>query len=150
MKLAEALIQRKDLSSDISDLKTRITNNSLVQEGTEPAEDPEALLLQLYDKLKRFESLVSRINYTNAITKLDYITLNEALTKRDVLQLTYTNLSSISNHASSTVSRYSKTEILNKATIDVQKMRKKLDKIAEERRKLETKIQSANWTIDLL
>ncbi|OMJ11138.1 hypothetical protein AYI69_g9957 [Smittium culicis] len=150
MKLAEALIQRKDLSSDISDLKTRITNNSLVQEGTDPAEDPEALLLQLYDKLNRFESMVSRINYTNAIAKIGDITLNEALTKRDNLQLTYTTLSSISNHASSTVSRYSITEILNKATIDIQKLRKKLDKIAEERRKLETKIQSANWTVDLL
>jgi hypothetical protein len=43
MKLAEALILRADLQKRIEQLKQRILNNVMVQEGDEPAEDPSQL-----------------------------------------------------------------------------------------------------------
>ena len=47
MKLAEALQERADLNRQIEQLKARLYNNALVQEGEAPAEDPNELLAQL-------------------------------------------------------------------------------------------------------
>ena len=47
MKLAEALQERADLRTKIDELRSRLTNNALVQEGEEPAEDPQELLSAL-------------------------------------------------------------------------------------------------------
>ena len=44
MKLAESLQERADLNRKIEELKQRLENNCLVQEGERPAEDPEELL----------------------------------------------------------------------------------------------------------
>ena len=40
MKLAEALQERADLNRNIEQLRSRLRNNVLVQEGEQPAEDP--------------------------------------------------------------------------------------------------------------
>ena len=47
MKLAEALQERADLNRKIEDLRRRLGNVVLVQEGEEPAEDPKKLLQDL-------------------------------------------------------------------------------------------------------
>ena len=47
MKLAEALQERADINKRISELRRRLGNCLLVQEGEEPAEDPLALLKEL-------------------------------------------------------------------------------------------------------
>ena len=44
MKLAEALQERADLNRRIEQLRYRLGNNALMQEGEKPAEDPAALL----------------------------------------------------------------------------------------------------------
>lgn len=68
MKLAEALSMRSDLNSRLYQLQVRLNNNSKVQEGEEPSEDPQALLTELDDVTFRLEDLVSRINLTNSRT----------------------------------------------------------------------------------
>ena len=40
MKLAEALRERKELTSTIEVLRTRLLQNATIQEGTKPTEDP--------------------------------------------------------------------------------------------------------------
>ena len=47
MKLAEALQERADINRNIEQLKYRLNNNVLVQEGEKPAENPEKLKLEL-------------------------------------------------------------------------------------------------------
>ena len=47
MKLAEALQERADLNKRISDLQGRLNQNSLVQEGEIPNEDPNVLMQEL-------------------------------------------------------------------------------------------------------
>ena len=47
MKLAEALQERADINRKIEQLKSRLNNNVLVQEGEQPAEDPEKLKQEL-------------------------------------------------------------------------------------------------------
>ncbi len=51
MKLAEALQERADLNKRISDLQGRLNQNSLVQEGEIPNEDPNVLMQELEAKL---------------------------------------------------------------------------------------------------
>ena len=43
MKLAEALQERADLNIKIEQLKARMMNNALVQEGERPSENPADL-----------------------------------------------------------------------------------------------------------
>ena len=47
MKLAEALQERADINKKISQLRSRLSNNLLVQEGEKTAEDPLALLKEM-------------------------------------------------------------------------------------------------------
>lgn len=47
MKLAEALILRKDVQKRLSILERRLLDSARVQEGDLPFEDPQALLKEL-------------------------------------------------------------------------------------------------------
>ena len=47
MKLAEALITRKEMYRKLNLLAERIQNNIIIQEGDEPVEDPNALMPEL-------------------------------------------------------------------------------------------------------
>lgn len=57
MKLAEALQERADLNRTIQQLKERLDNNVLVQEGEQPAEQPERLKQELDAAIQRLEYL---------------------------------------------------------------------------------------------
>lgn len=116
-----------------------------------PAEKPDDLFKELYRKLREFEEIVVRINKTNLATKTSSgMDITSAIAKRDSLQRLHGILEAVSNNANSTTSRYSTTEILNIATIDVASMRKKMDGIAKQRREMDVEIQAANWTNDLI
>ncbi|KAI8063213.1 hypothetical protein BC940DRAFT_321816 [Gongronella butleri] len=151
MKLAEALILRADLNKSIEELKDRLVSNSLVQDGTKPAEDPEELFKLLRLKLGEYEELITKINNTNLTAKTENgMSLTAAIAKRDRLAREHGILSTVSNHANTTANRYSRTEILNIATVDIPSLRKKVDAIAKARRDVEVQIQAANWTNDLV
>ncbi len=49
MRLAEALILRKDLQQRLSMLDSRLSAVARVQEGDQPAENPQQLLSELMD-----------------------------------------------------------------------------------------------------
>ena len=68
MKLAEALQERADLNKKISDLQGRLNQNSLVQEGEIPNEDPTVLMQELEAAIERFQQLIKDINLTNCAT----------------------------------------------------------------------------------
>ena len=63
MKLAEALQERADLNRKIEQLQDRLSNNVLVQEGEQIAEDPE----KLKDEL---DSAAGRLDCSNQSDKL--------------------------------------------------------------------------------
>lgn len=151
MRLAEALILRADLHKSVDDIKSRIINNSVIQEGTQPAEDPNTLIEELYAKLDQHEKLVVDINATNLIVKTETgITLSDAIQRRDTLNRQYQALNALSSNANTKVSRYSKTEILNVATVDIPSIQKQLEDLIQERRIVEVQIQAANWTNSLI
>lgn len=85
MKLAEALQERSDLNYKISDLELRLTQNSLVQEGEVPNENPEELLKTLEQCVNRLQKLIADINLTNCKTIIEGRSLLKSLPKKIAL-----------------------------------------------------------------
>jgi hypothetical protein len=151
MKLAEALSIRKDLQTRISDLSARLRNNVRIQEGDEPAEDPKDLFKELDSCLKQLEEYIYRINLTNMRTMSGEKTLTQLMAERDVLTKRVGVLQDVFNQAASSSSeRYSRSEIKYMTTIDVKAMRKQIDKLSAQLRKLDIEIQSINFSTELI
>ena len=150
MKLAEALILRADLQTRLEQLRSRLKDNALVQEGEHPAEDPAALLTELEENTAKLEALIARINLTNAAVQADGKTLTELLARREALTQHVSILHSLLDTAAKTVMRGSRMEVKIRSTVDVAALRKQADGLSEELRKLDTAIQSTNWTTDLI
>ena len=149
MKLAEALIMRADLQTRLEQLRQRLVNNARVQEGESPAEDPMELLKEARAVADQLESLIGRINLTNARVTVEGKTLTELLARREVLTQRVSLMHSLLESASSTVMRGSRNEVKILSAVDVKSLRKQADDLARELRTLDTAIQSRNWLEDL-
>ena len=149
MKLAEALSERSDIRSRISQLENRLDMNARVQEGEQPSEDPEVLLAELNGLTDRLEELITRINLTNAATICDGEPLTALLARRDCLTLRVNAMRSFLNEASSLASRGMRSEIKILSTVNVKEYRAKADTLAKELRELDVRIQATNWTTEL-
>ena len=150
MKIAEALILRADIQKRISQLKTRLNNNAKVQENEEPTENPEFLLTELDDLIFQLNDLIIKINKTNTLSKIDGISLVELIAKKDTLSQKAGILREFIEIASQKINLYSSTEIKVFSTINVPAHQKQLDKLSKEIRETDTKLQQANWTVDLI
>ena len=150
MKLANALSQRSELQTRIRQLESRLNNNAQVQEGEQPAEDPEELLRELEEDYVRLEELISAINRTNSAAREDGITLSDLLARRDCLKGKLGILRNFLDNASALVRRRTAGEIRIKSAADVRGLQKKVDGLSKELRELEETIQERNWTTELL
>jgi len=150
MKLAEALLERADLQKRIEQMKTRLQNNAWIQQGDAPAEDPEALIRELTGMTEQLEGLMTRINLTNAATQDGGETITALLARRDCLQEYTETLRTFLNRVSDTPSRARMSEIKILPTVSVRDYRKKVDDLSKQLRELDTRIQSLNWTTELI
>lgn len=151
MKLAEALILRSDLQKRIEQIKSRLQQNVLIQEGDTPSEDPNTLLKEFSTLQNDLTKIIKAINKTNSQTMLDEKKhLADALVERDALLAKRNMLSDIAEAASQKQARYSRSEIKYISTVDVKKIQKEIDKLSKAYRELDTAIQATNWQIDLL
>lgn len=151
MKLAEALLKRADVQRDISNLVSRIVNNVLVQEGDEPAADPETLLGTYAEKTEELEGLVQAINATNAATSFsDTETIADAIARRDMLSERRRTYRMIYDASQIRAERHSGNEIRFVRCIDLRQLQKKIDDTNKEYRELDMKLQQLNWTVDLI
>ncbi|MGN1105130.1 MAG: DIP1984 family protein [Huintestinicola sp.] len=150
MRLAEALNLRADINKRISQLGERLRANAKVQEGDTPAENPEELLAELDRLTGELEELMGRINLTNSKTVSDGVSLTEMIAKKDALTLKSGIIRKFLAEASLKVERYSNKEIKIFSTVNVAQLRTQSDKLSEELRLLNVKIQELNWTTELL
>ena len=150
MKLAESLQERADLNRKIEQLRYRIQNNVLVQEGEKPPEDPDKLIKELDECIKHMEYLMYRINVTNCQYLVDGESLTELIARKDALKLKESAYRDILYAASQSTHRARNTEIKVLTVIKVDALQKKADALAKEIRLLDNKIQQANWTADLM
>ena len=149
MKLAEALQERADINRNIEQLKKRLNNNVLVQEGEQTAEDPEKLKQELDNSLERLTYLIAHINQTNCETKIDGETLTELIAKKDTLLLKLSVYKDIVYSGSQTSYRARNTEIKIKSAISVSGWQTEIDRLSKELRLLDNKLQETNWNTDL-
>ena len=150
MKLAEALQERADLNRAIEQLRSRFNYNVLVQEGEEPAENPEKLKREMDAALERLAYLIAQINKTNCATMVDGHTLTELIAKKDVLALKISTYKDIAYAGSQTAYRARNTEIKIKAAISVADWQAAIDKMSKELRLLDNKLQESNWKTELI
>ncbi|MBQ4506815.1 MAG: DIP1984 family protein [Firmicutes bacterium] len=150
MKLAEALQERADLNTRIEQLRVRIQNNSLVQEGEKPSEDPKALAKELDACLERLEKLIAAINVTNCATKIDGVSLTELIAKKDVLKLRLSAYRDIIYSASQSTYRARGTEIKIVPVVKAAEYQKKADELSKELRIVDNLIQQTNWQAELI
>lgn len=150
MKLAEALQERADLNRRIEQLRYRLNNNVLVQEGEKPLEDPAALLEELESSFTRLEWLISRINLTNCAVKVEGRSLTELIARRDVLSLRAEAYRRLVEEASQNTHRATRTEIKILSAVDVPALQRQADDASRELRLLDNTLQATNWTADLM
>lgn len=151
MKLAEALIERADLQKRAAQLEDRVTRNMLVQEGEQPAEDVRELLSEFMAVTAALEVLLPRIHRANLGATLPgtALSLTDALTRRDLLDLRLKVLRRAAATASERQTRYSNSEVRILAAMPARELQAEADRLAKERRELEVLIQQANWLTDL-
>lgn len=150
MKLAEALQERADLLRRIEQLRTRLDNNVLVQEGEMPAENPDELLEELERCIARSEELMTRINLTNAAVTVEGESLTALLARRDCLKMKLSLWHDAVNTASQTARRATRSEIRILSAIDVPALQKRVDGASKLLRETDNLIQAANWLNDLI
>jgi hypothetical protein rflaF_06837 len=150
MKLAEALQERADLNRRIEQLRYRLNNNVLVQEGEKPLEDPAALLEELESSFTRLEWLIARINLTNCAVKVEGRSLTELIARRDVLSLRAEAYRRLVEEASQNTHRATRTEIKILSAVDVPALQRQADDASRELRLLDNTLQATNWTADLM
>ncbi len=150
MKLAEALQERADLNRRIEQLRYRLNNNVLVQEGEKPLEDPAALLEELESSFTRLEWLIARINLTNCAIKVEGRSLTELIARRDVLSLRADAYRRLVEEASQNTHRATRTEIKILSAVDVPALQRQADDASRELRLLDNTLQATNWTADLM
>lgn len=150
MKLAEALKERADLNIKIEQLRSRLVENALVQEGEKPAQDPEELLTELDGAIARLEELMARINLTNASTKKDGKTITELIARKDSLKEKISVYHDLISAASQTARRALRSEIRVLSSVNVRALQKQADALSKELRETDAQIQGLNWTTELM
>lgn len=165
MKVAEALIERAALTKRLTEVRGRLTGNLVVDEDEEAQEDISALWEQAGQMIERIEVLTVAINRTNMVAKVDLAgyqgsTIMEMVAYRDRLDrqigLIREMLQQVApDPVSGRGRRYSyeartKDTIRQKPVIVAADWRKKHDRYAELRGKVDLALQAANWSAELV
>ncbi|MGW5581444.1 DIP1984 family protein [Micromonospora chokoriensis] len=154
MKLGEALTERAEATRRVEQLRTRINGSARYQEGELPPEDAAVLLTELDQVLDNLETLIRRINRTNATVPVDDLgTLTDALARRDVLRLRHAAVTAAADAAAGSgrghAARQLRSELKMLTALPVAELRGRADGLARDLRELEVRIQRTNWEADL-
>lgn len=150
MKLAEALILRKDIQQRLSMLDSRLSAAARVQEGDQPVENPHQLMAELDTLTDQLATLIADINHTNSATRDGEDTLTDLLAQRDTLQYKIRVLRGFAGEAGQLVSRQLRSEIRIMSTVDVAALRRQVDGLCKELRELDMRLQGLNWQVELI
>lgn len=153
MKLAEALKLRADNQVFINELRGRLQRSAVTQEGSQPLEDVGELLHVVNSAVNAQVDLITRINLTNAATVLaNGMTMTEALARRELVMRQRGIYEFLIAHTSNALQQFRgrSTELRAVSFVDVPAIQKLVDGMAVELRHLDSTIQQANWSIDLM
>ena len=154
-KLAEALIERKDLQGRYNRICARLKSNAKVQDGEQPSEQPGELIDEARRVLDAIQKLTIQINHTNSTAILPgdgNPSLMEAIAQRDRPRDERLMLEQFAQSARIEPSHGygTRTEVKWYATMSVADIQREIDALSQAYRLLDTRIQEANWIADLL
>jgi|688.fasta_scaffold35236_5 hypothetical protein len=150
MKLADALLIRSDINKKLASLTDRIKGNCRIQDGEEPGEDPQKLMIEAFRLMQDLEVLVGRINRSNLVIKLTSgKTMMEAIAERDRLMSQHNLLKVAANACRLDTNYYSHSEIKWKVLLRVDSLENQADDLSKKIRNLNSAIQEANWNNEL-
>ncbi|MFB5518266.1 DIP1984 family protein [Enterococcus casseliflavus] len=150
MKLAEALLLRRDLNNRLFQLRNEISSSVLVQEG-DTLDRSITELFKEYDEInQQYSVLVVAINRKNATASLadSALLLMEALEQREQLRRKHALLTQALDETKA-APRMGRNEIRLVRTIDTKALTEQLNTTAKQLRELDGKIQQTNWLVDL-
>ncbi|MDB1694275.1 DIP1984 family protein [Enterococcus casseliflavus] len=150
MKLAEALLLRRDLNNRLFQLRNEISSSVLVQEG-DTLDRSITELFKEYDEInQQYSELVVAINRKNATASLadSALLLMEALEQREQLRRKHALLTQALDETKA-APRVGRNEIRLVRTIDTKTLTEQLNTTAKHLRELDGKIQQTNWLVDL-
>lgn len=150
MKLAEALLLRRDLEAKVAALKQEILANALIQEGDSLDISMEDLLQEYQKTNQEFSQLAVKINKRNAAASLNDSEklIVEALAEREALRRQH-SLYNDTIETAKDIRRFGRNEIRMVRTVDTKELTKAMNDIAKKLRELDGKIQQTNWLVDL-
>lgn len=150
IKIAEALMERAALKTDLEELKNRMLKNVKIQDGDTIQEDVYTLMDEYMQKQSHLSELVSKINQSNIKTiNNDGESLANMLALRDTYKSIVKTYKLLYDEAIITPSRYSRNEIKFISTVDIDKIQAKINEYSGKYRVLDTQIQELNWTVNL-
>lgn len=150
MKIAEALMERAALKTDLEELKNRMLKNVKIQDGDTIQEDVYTLMEEYIQKQSHLSELISKINQSNIKTiNNDGESLANMLALRDTYKSIVKTYKLLYDEAIITPSRYSRNEIKFISTVDIDKIQAKINEYSGKYRTLDTQIQELNWTVNL-
>ena len=152
MKLAEALLEKKNVVARIAELQGRYSAAAVIEEGTEPDESAEEILTSLSAALLNWENLTVSINLTNNVVKVGDGTMMKALAHRDSLKTQIAHYSAIANSIRQRNRRgygETATKMVIAEGVSTKYFIKLVDDLSKELRMLDAEIQAANWVNEL-
>jgi hypothetical protein len=155
MKLAEALALRSDAQKRAIQLQARALASARYQEGEQPSESAADLLAEARAVVDEVETLVRRINRTNAATELEPgVTITDAIARRDALAQHRKVLAAVADAAAGRSDgrmwRQLRSELREVTDLPVGELRREADDVSRQYRELDVRLQQANWATDLV
>ena len=141
MKLAEAMKEKSRLKKEISDLRTKLEHAA--QAGEAPEENPQKILLNLEETLRRMETLSAAIHNTGNRIRVEGKTLAHLIYSRDALFFRlelYKNLIRLAESA----------ENPSPSKLDISELEAKAERARKRIRSLNDLIEKTNWAENLI
>lgn len=146
MKLAEALLLRRDLENRLQLLRSEIRGSVLIQEGDALDRSVTDLLSDYQQTSEQLDEVARQINHTNAHTTMidSNMVIVDALSQRERLRQSHALYTQILE-AAKAGPRMGRNEIRYIRTIDTQEITKRLNQTAQQLREIDGRIQQTNW-----
>lgn len=165
MKIAEALLLRKELAKEAETLMQQFNGNITVVDGVKPRRNAFVIEKKFFDCYAQLEKLIININHTNNTTIVDGVSVMNMIARRDVLKGIIPQYRTMYSKADQVVAastqkiattdgkgNYIKIDNPNQPVegLNTVTMEKSYNEMASELRTLDLKLQALTWQVDLI
>lgn len=165
MKIAEALLRRKELIREAETLQKQYIANITVVDGVKPRRNAFAIEQKFFSCYNEIEKLIVNINHTNNVTIVEGMSVMQMIARRDMLKLMIPHYGIMYGQADKIVGakdmkvdardsngNYIKVNNPNQPieNLNTVVMEKSYNTMAGELRTLDLKLQALTWQVDLI